>query len=170
MLPQSLMGLALAKRGSVVELPGMGFVGHRGSFQQFLTEVTPEVPTTTKPGHANPIHRQMWQSVASTLSSLFNFHAGQNLYRLSAQQEMYSVVWAWIPSARSLRCAKEMRSLLNPTLHKNYCCGKWTCLCWPSIYSFHYINENLLLSDTKYFVGSLSLPLSYLMIYSYRNR
>jgi len=39
-LPLSLMGLALASSGSVLELAGTGSVRHGGSFWQLLTEAT----------------------------------------------------------------------------------------------------------------------------------
>jgi len=47
-LPASLMGSALASSGSVLEPADTGFVGHRGSFWQLLTEATPVVPPATK--------------------------------------------------------------------------------------------------------------------------
>ncbi|KAM9599800.1 uncharacterized protein ACIBXB_003644 [Morphnus guianensis] len=43
-LPLLLIGLALAGGGSVLEPAGIGSVGHRGSFQQLLTEATPVTP------------------------------------------------------------------------------------------------------------------------------
>ncbi|KAM9590835.1 uncharacterized protein ACIBXB_005885 [Morphnus guianensis] len=43
-LPLSLIGLALASSGSVLEPAGIGSVGHRGSFSQLLTEATPVTP------------------------------------------------------------------------------------------------------------------------------
>jgi len=39
-LPPLLMGLALASSGSVLELAGVGCIGHGGSFWQLLTEAT----------------------------------------------------------------------------------------------------------------------------------
>jgi len=56
-LPPSLMGSALASRGSVLEPAGIASIGHRGSFWQLLTEATPVAPTPQKPCHANPIHQ-----------------------------------------------------------------------------------------------------------------
>lgn len=95
-LPQSLMGLALASRGPVLEPPGMGFVGHWGSFQQLLTEVTPVVPITTKTWLCKPnTQTHMAVSCRHSLLPLANFHTVQNLYRLFAQLEIYSVMWAW---------------------------------------------------------------------------
>ncbi|KAM9591171.1 uncharacterized protein ACIBXB_006070 [Morphnus guianensis] len=54
-LPLSLIGSALAGGGSVLELAGIGSIGHRGSFQQLLTEATPVTPPLPKPCHTNPI-------------------------------------------------------------------------------------------------------------------
>jgi len=45
-LAPSLIGLALASGGSVLEPAGTGFIGHRGSFSQLLTETTPIDPAT----------------------------------------------------------------------------------------------------------------------------
>jgi len=42
-LALSLMGSALASGGSVLELAGIGFIGHGGRFWQLLTEATPAV-------------------------------------------------------------------------------------------------------------------------------
>jgi len=53
-LPPSLIGLALASGGSVLEPAGTGFTRHGGSFLQLLTEVTPIAPLLPKPCHANP--------------------------------------------------------------------------------------------------------------------
>lgn len=64
-------GLWPARR-PVLESPGMGFMGHKASFQKLLTEVPPVVPTTTKTWPCKPItqtHRPIYQSVASTISS-----------------------------------------------------------------------------------------------------
>ncbi|KAM9590480.1 uncharacterized protein ACIBXB_005736 [Morphnus guianensis] len=47
-LPLSLIGLALAGGGSVLEPAGMSSLEHRGSFQQLLTEATPVTPPATK--------------------------------------------------------------------------------------------------------------------------
>jgi len=46
----------LASSGSVLELAGIGSVGHGGSFGQLLTESTPVAPPLSKPCHANPVH------------------------------------------------------------------------------------------------------------------
>ncbi|KAM9590844.1 uncharacterized protein ACIBXB_005893 [Morphnus guianensis] len=54
-LPLSLIGLALASSGSVLEPAGIGSVGHSGSFQQLLTEATPVTPPLPKPCHTKPI-------------------------------------------------------------------------------------------------------------------
>jgi len=53
-LPPSLMGSALASGRSVFEPAGTGFIRHRGSFWQLLTEATPIGPPLPKPCHANP--------------------------------------------------------------------------------------------------------------------
>ncbi|KAJ7413977.1 hypothetical protein WISP_87061 [Willisornis vidua] len=45
-LPQSLMGLALASSGSIKEPAGTDSVGHGGIFWQFLTQATPVAPPT----------------------------------------------------------------------------------------------------------------------------
>jgi len=52
-LPPSLMALALARGGSVLELAGTGSVRHGGSFEQLLTEGTPIAHPLPKPCHAN---------------------------------------------------------------------------------------------------------------------
>jgi len=52
--PPSLIGLALASGGSVLEPAGTGFIRHGGSFSQLLTEATPIAPRLPKPCHANP--------------------------------------------------------------------------------------------------------------------
>jgi len=44
-LPPSLMGLSMASSGSILELPGIGSIGHRGSFSQLLTQATPVAPS-----------------------------------------------------------------------------------------------------------------------------
>lgn len=48
------MGLALAVVGSVLELAGVGFIGHGGNFWQLLTEATLVAPhyqnLPSKPG------------------------------------------------------------------------------------------------------------------------
>jgi len=51
----SLMGLALASSRSFSEPVVIGSIGHRGSFQQFLTEATTAAPHLLKPCHANQI-------------------------------------------------------------------------------------------------------------------
>ncbi|KAM9591150.1 uncharacterized protein ACIBXB_006064 isoform 2-T2 [Morphnus guianensis] len=59
-LPLSLIGSALASGRSVSEPAGIGSVGHRGSFQQLLTEatpVTPPPPPLPKPCHTKPIQQ-----------------------------------------------------------------------------------------------------------------
>jgi len=58
-LPPSLIGLALVSSGSVLELAGTGFIRHRGSFLQLLTEATAIAPLLPKPCHTNPQHIQM---------------------------------------------------------------------------------------------------------------
>jgi len=55
-LPPSLMGSALASREPLVKLASFGSIGHRGSFQQRLTEATPVAHLLPKPCHANPMH------------------------------------------------------------------------------------------------------------------
>jgi len=55
--PLSLFGLALASSRSVFELASTGSVGHRGSFQQLLTETTLVAPLLPKSCHANPQHQ-----------------------------------------------------------------------------------------------------------------
>jgi len=52
-LPPSLIGLALASGGSVLELAGTGFTRHGGRFWQLLTEATRIAPQLPKPCHAN---------------------------------------------------------------------------------------------------------------------
>jgi len=56
-LPPSLIGLALASGGSVLEPAGTGFTRPGGSFLQLLTEATPMAPPLPKPCHANPHQR-----------------------------------------------------------------------------------------------------------------
>jgi len=53
-LPPSLIGLALASSGSILELAGTGSIRHGGSFSQLLTEATPIAPPLPKPCHTNP--------------------------------------------------------------------------------------------------------------------
>jgi len=53
--PPLLMGLALARSGSILERAGIGSIRHRGSFWQLLTEATPVAPLLPKPCHTNPI-------------------------------------------------------------------------------------------------------------------
>jgi len=50
----SLIGLALASGGSILEPAGTGFIRYGGSFSQLLTEATPIAPPLPKPCHANP--------------------------------------------------------------------------------------------------------------------
>ena len=47
-LPLLLIGSALGSSRSVLEPAGINFIGHRGSFQQLLTEATPGAPPATK--------------------------------------------------------------------------------------------------------------------------
>jgi len=47
-LPPSLMGSALASSQSILEMAGIGFFRHRGSFWQLPTRATPVVPAATK--------------------------------------------------------------------------------------------------------------------------
>ncbi|KAM9591178.1 uncharacterized protein ACIBXB_006075 [Morphnus guianensis] len=47
-VPLSLIGLALAGGGSVLEPVGIGSVGHGGNFQQLFTEATPVTAPATK--------------------------------------------------------------------------------------------------------------------------
>jgi len=55
--PSSSVGSLLREGGgSVVELAGVGSVGHRGRFWQLLTEATPVAPLLPKPCHSNPLH------------------------------------------------------------------------------------------------------------------
>ncbi|GAB0206876.1 hypothetical protein GRJ2_003153200 [Grus japonensis] len=56
LIPEVLIGLALASGGSILELAGIGSVRPRGSFWQLLTEATPVAPPPhiPKPCHANP--------------------------------------------------------------------------------------------------------------------
>jgi len=49
------MGLALASGGSVLELAGIGSIGHGGSFQQLLTGSTSVAHLLPKACHANPV-------------------------------------------------------------------------------------------------------------------
>jgi len=58
-LPPLLVGSALASSGSILEPSGTGAMGHRGSFQQLLTEAPPCSPLLPKPCHANQIHSKM---------------------------------------------------------------------------------------------------------------
>jgi len=51
-LPPLLMGSALPSDRSLLEPAGTGSIGHRGSFQQLLTEATPVAPLLPKPCHA----------------------------------------------------------------------------------------------------------------------
>jgi len=53
-LPQSLMGLALASSGSMLEPAGISSVGHGGSFQQLLTETTSVAAPATKALRCSP--------------------------------------------------------------------------------------------------------------------
>ena len=53
-LPPSLIGLALASSGFVLEPSGTGSIGHGGSFSQLLTEAAPMAPWLPKPCLANP--------------------------------------------------------------------------------------------------------------------
>jgi len=46
---------ALASGGSVLEPAGIGYIGHRGRFQQLLTEATSVDPPLPKTCHANPV-------------------------------------------------------------------------------------------------------------------
>jgi len=64
-LPPSLIGLALASGGSVLEPAGTGCIRHGGSFSQLLTEATPMAPPLPKPCHANPQHRWKLRSAVS---------------------------------------------------------------------------------------------------------
>ena len=61
-LPPSLMGSALASNRSVLEPAGIDFIGHRGSFQQLLTEATPVAPQLPRPCQANPIQSRVHTS------------------------------------------------------------------------------------------------------------
>ena len=53
-LPLSLIGLALASGGFILEPSGTGFITHGGSFSQLLTETTPIAPLLPKPCHTYP--------------------------------------------------------------------------------------------------------------------
>ena len=53
-LPPLLVGLALARGGSILEPAGTGFIRHGGSFLQLLIEATPIAPPLPKPCHTNP--------------------------------------------------------------------------------------------------------------------
>ena len=53
-LAPSLIGLALVSSRSVLEPAGAGFIRHRGSFSQLLTEATSIAPPLPKPCHTNP--------------------------------------------------------------------------------------------------------------------
>ena len=65
-LPLSLMGLALASGGSVLEPVGVGSIGHRGNLRQLLTEATPVAHPTTKtlPCKLNTVSRSFSQKIA----------------------------------------------------------------------------------------------------------
>jgi len=52
--PPSLLGLALGSGRSVLEPAGTGFIKHRASFWQLLTEATAIAPLLPKPCRANP--------------------------------------------------------------------------------------------------------------------
>jgi len=54
----SLIGLALAISESILELAGIGSVGHGGSFWQLFTEPTPLASLLPKPYHTNPIQTE----------------------------------------------------------------------------------------------------------------
>ena len=66
-LPLSLVGSALPSSGSVLEPAGIGSVGHRGSFQQLLTEATPVTLMLPKPCHTNPIQHLINTETLNTL-------------------------------------------------------------------------------------------------------
>jgi len=53
-LPPSLIGLALASGGPILEPAGTGFIRHGRSFSQLLTEATPIALPLPKSCHANP--------------------------------------------------------------------------------------------------------------------
>ena len=53
-LPLSLIVLTLGSGGSVLEPASTGFIKHRGSFLQLLTEATPIAPLLPKHCHTNP--------------------------------------------------------------------------------------------------------------------
>jgi len=55
-LPPSLIGSFMASSGSILEMAGTGSVGHKGIFQQLLTEANPVAPPLPKPYHINPIY------------------------------------------------------------------------------------------------------------------
>jgi len=55
-LPPSLMGLALASSGSVLDLAGTGSIKSGGSFWQLLAAATSVAPLLQIPCHANPIY------------------------------------------------------------------------------------------------------------------
>lgn len=55
-LPLSLIGLALASNGSVLEPIGIVSTGHRNSFWQLLTKSTSAAPLLLKPHQSNSIY------------------------------------------------------------------------------------------------------------------
>ncbi|KAM9591174.1 uncharacterized protein ACIBXB_006073 [Morphnus guianensis] len=76
-LPLLLIGSALASGGSVLELADIGFVRHRGSFQQLLIEATPVTPPLPKPCHTNPIQLKTSVGVLNLWKSS-TLHPAQN--------------------------------------------------------------------------------------------
>jgi len=55
-LPPSPPGSGLTSSGSVLEMAGIGSIGHGGSFSQLLTEATPVAPQLPKPCYTHPVH------------------------------------------------------------------------------------------------------------------
>jgi len=79
-LPPSLTGSALASSGSVLELPGIGSDGHRGSFSQLLTEATPVDSPLQKPCHTNPIQPHSYPCSAGINCYLNKFPPQQECF------------------------------------------------------------------------------------------
>jgi len=71
-LPLSLIGMALASSGSVLELAGADSVRHGESVSQLLTEATPVAPLLPKPCHANPIQYHNQHSLLNQKSLLIS--------------------------------------------------------------------------------------------------
>jgi len=84
-LPPSLMGLASASSGSVLEPAGIT-IGHGGSFWQLYTEATRVAFLLPKPCYANPIHYCNFYILRSSFFlSLFTYHSNRMMVYLDLQ-------------------------------------------------------------------------------------